>query len=143
MSQGGRDPWLLAHACGARQLCPGLLAHARAAGHFPLSSSLPGGQVCAVACLMSPVLRSDTSVPPSQNLVLWRNKSDPSGPASLGLSGVPADLEIHLLLFWPLADSGLFGVPLHSLLEADHRVLPSAQVPLLLQAVSYPQLGLT
>ncbi|KAM7326971.1 hypothetical protein ACRRTK_013338 [Alexandromys fortis] len=35
---------------------------------------------------------------------------------------------------WKGSDSGLFGVPLHSLLEADHRVLPSAQVPLLLQA---------
>ncbi|XP_050007286.1 rho GTPase-activating protein 40 [Alexandromys fortis] len=36
---------------------------------------------------------------------------------------------------WKGSDSGLFGVPLHSLLEADHRVLPSAQVPLLLQAL--------
>ncbi|XP_050999661.1 rho GTPase-activating protein 40 [Acomys russatus] len=36
---------------------------------------------------------------------------------------------------WKGPDSGLFGVPLHSLLEADHRVLPSAQVPLLLQAL--------
>ncbi|MEJ1279015.1 Rho GTPase activating protein 40 [Cricetulus griseus] len=35
---------------------------------------------------------------------------------------------------WKGSDSGLFGVPLHSLLEADHRVLPSTQVPLLLQA---------
>ncbi|XP_021519420.1 rho GTPase-activating protein 40 [Meriones unguiculatus] len=36
---------------------------------------------------------------------------------------------------WKGPDSGLFGVPLHSLLEADHRVLPSTQVPLLLQAL--------
>ncbi|XP_036039049.1 rho GTPase-activating protein 40 [Onychomys torridus] len=36
---------------------------------------------------------------------------------------------------WKGSDSGLFGVPLHSLLEADHRVLPSTQVPLLLQAL--------
>ncbi|NP_001385617.1 rho GTPase-activating protein 40 [Rattus norvegicus] len=36
---------------------------------------------------------------------------------------------------WKGADSGLFGVPLHSLLEADHRVFPSTQVPLLLQAL--------
>ncbi|XP_052037513.1 rho GTPase-activating protein 40 [Apodemus sylvaticus] len=36
---------------------------------------------------------------------------------------------------WKGPDSGLFGVPLHSLLEADHRVFPSAQVPLLLQAL--------
>ncbi|GAB1287144.1 Rho GTPase-activating protein 40 [Apodemus speciosus] len=33
-------------------------------------------------------------------------------------------------------DSGLFGVPLHSLLEADHRVFPSTQVPLFLQAIA-------
>lgn len=56
--------------------------------------------------------------------------------------GVAADLEMPPLLLWPPTDSGLFGVPLDSLLEADHRVLPSTQVPLLLQAVSYPQLGL-
>lgn len=36
---------------------------------------------------------------------------------------------------WKGPDSGLFGVPLHSLLEADHRVFPSTQVPLLLQAL--------
>ncbi|XP_006971121.3 rho GTPase-activating protein 40 [Peromyscus maniculatus bairdii] len=36
---------------------------------------------------------------------------------------------------WKGSDSGLFGVPLDSLLEADHRVLPSTQVPLLLQAL--------
>lgn len=63
-----------------------------------------------------------------QSLVLWRNESD-------------TILEMHPLLFLTPADSGLFGVPLHSLLEADHRVFPSTQVPLLLQAVSCPQLG--
>ncbi|XP_008847799.1 rho GTPase-activating protein 40 [Nannospalax galili] len=36
---------------------------------------------------------------------------------------------------WKGPDTGLFGVPLHSLLEADHRVLPSTRVPLLLQAL--------
>ncbi|KAL1786319.1 rho GTPase-activating protein 40 [Sigmodon hispidus] len=36
---------------------------------------------------------------------------------------------------WKGTDSGLFGVPLHSLLKADHRVLPSTQVPLLLKAL--------
>ncbi|XP_012789090.2 rho GTPase-activating protein 40 [Sorex araneus] len=33
------------------------------------------------------------------------------------------------------AETGLFGVPLDSLLQADRRALPSAQVPLLLQAL--------
>lgn len=68
LRQGDRDPRLLAHACGARQLCPGLLAHTRAAEHFSLSSSLPGAQGCALACLMSPLLRSDASVPPFPDL---------------------------------------------------------------------------
>lgn len=92
---------------------------------------------------MSPLLRSDTSVPPFPDLGPLEEQMILMAPAGLGLSGITTDLEMRLLLFWPPADSGLFGVPLHNLLEADHRVLPSAQVPLLLQAVSYPQLGLT
>nr|XP_020137432.1 rho GTPase-activating protein 40 isoform X3 [Microcebus murinus] len=36
---------------------------------------------------------------------------------------------------WKAADTRLFGVPLDSLLEADHKVRPSAQVPLVLQAL--------
>ncbi|EHH19705.1 Rho-type GTPase-activating protein 40 [Macaca mulatta] len=36
---------------------------------------------------------------------------------------------------WKAAETRLFGVPLDSLLEADHKVLPSTQVPLVLQAL--------
>uniref|UniRef100_A0A8C9AXL0 Rho GTPase activating protein 40 n=1 Tax=Prolemur simus TaxID=1328070 RepID=A0A8C9AXL0_PROSS len=36
---------------------------------------------------------------------------------------------------WKAAETRLFGVPLNSLLEADHKVRPSAQVPLVLQAL--------
>ncbi|KAL4833504.1 hypothetical protein H8958_021575 [Nasalis larvatus] len=36
---------------------------------------------------------------------------------------------------WKAAETRLFGVPLDSLLEADHKVLPSTQVPLILQAL--------
>ncbi|KAJ8776101.1 hypothetical protein J1605_015827 [Eschrichtius robustus] len=36
----------------------------------------------------------------------------------------------------------LFSVSLDTLLEADRRSLPSTQVPLVLQAGSYPQIGL-
>ncbi|XP_031512633.1 rho GTPase-activating protein 40 [Papio anubis] len=36
---------------------------------------------------------------------------------------------------WKAAETRLFGVPLDSLLEADHKVLPGTQVPLVLQAL--------
>lgn len=60
LSQGGRGRWLLAHACRARQPCPGLLDHTREVGHFPFSSSFPGGGGAALwhACV------TRASVPP-------------------------------------------------------------------------------
>lgn len=39
-------------------------------------------------------------------------------------------------------ETRLFGVPLKALLEADRKALPRTQVPLVLQAVSSPQIGL-
>ncbi|XP_053430674.1 rho GTPase-activating protein 40 isoform X2 [Nycticebus coucang] len=45
------------------------------------------------------------------------------------------DLKRNKAGKWKAAETRLFGVPLDSLLEADHKVLPSARVPLVLQAL--------
>ncbi|ELW69643.1 Rho GTPase-activating protein 40 [Tupaia chinensis] len=45
------------------------------------------------------------------------------------------DLKRSKVCKWKAAETRLFGVPLDSLLEADHKVLPGTRVPLVLQAL--------
>uniref|UniRef100_A0A8C6HAK2 Rho GTPase activating protein 40 n=1 Tax=Mus spicilegus TaxID=10103 RepID=A0A8C6HAK2_MUSSI len=84
----------------------------------PLRSAEPGGPQELAG--MEEVFNMDSAYSEQAAVLLQRTWPSPGGTTAWGKGPLP---------------SGLFGVPLHSLLEADHRVFPSTQVPLLLQAL--------
>jgi hypothetical protein len=47
-------------------------------------------------------------------------------------------MEVKIFCFL-VADSGLFGVPLTTLLEQDQRKVPGARIPLIFKKVSKPE----
>ncbi|XP_032150843.1 rho GTPase-activating protein 40 isoform X2 [Sapajus apella] len=89
-------------------------------------------------------------------VLLQRSGSSPGGASAWGKHSLPDMRKVPSLALieltalcdilgldlkrskagkWKAAETRLFGVSLDSLLEADHKVLPSTQVPLVLQAL--------
>lgn len=124
----------------------------RAAAPFLSTPLYPAETFCSVMHLMFSLLLRPRVLPESrlssatlQSSVLTQGKeSDSSRPGDVAgwRPAVIPGSETPLLLFGLPAETRLFGVPLEALLEADRKALPSTQVPLVLQAVSCPQIGL-
>lgn len=120
---------------------------------FSFNTSYPAETFCSVMHLMFSLLlrphvllesRLSSTTLQSSGLTQGKdsNSSRPGDVAGWSPAVIPGS-ETPLLFFGLPAETRLFGVPLEALLEADRKALPSTQVPLVLQAVSCPQIGLS
>ncbi|XP_037588541.1 rho GTPase-activating protein 40 isoform X2 [Cebus imitator] len=124
----------------------------RASKSFPAAE--PGGLLERAG--REEAFNMDSAYSEQAAVLLQRSGSSPGGASAWGKRSLPDMRKVPSLALieltalcdilgldlkrskagkWKAAETRLFGVSLDSLLEADHKVLPSTQVPLVLQAL--------